>query len=252
MTEEEVNTVIFPKNLGKNVCDVFLIVNLPDGVTISGTSVAELEALAIEANFASGTQKSFVMTGEGEATIVDRKKILAASGTIDVDRVASKISLTAKVAKSIVADGTTWVSDPSSMKIQFCKGQNTAVLSGDPAAVDASSFDYAKRTYSQTSEETGFTIWKGDPFYSYPKTWNSGDKDAEPYLLIELPWSSQGGATNTYKSCYYKVFLSSEELVRNTWYDITLTLSVLGSFTETEPTVMITGLQYKVCNWSSF
>lgn len=253
VTEEEVNTVIFPKNLGKNVCDVFLIVNLPDGVTISGTSVAELEALAIEANFASGTQKSFVMTGDGEATIVDRKKILAASGTIDVDRVASKISLTAKVAKSIVADGTTWVSDPSSMKIQFCKGQNTAVLSGDPTA-KAKYFDYNKRTYSENTEKTenGFTIWNGDPFYSYPKTWNSGDKDAEPYLLIELPWSSQGGATNTYKSCYYKVFLSSEELVRNTWYDITLTLSVLGSFTETEPTVMITDLEYKVCDWSSF
>ena len=253
VTEEEVNTVIFPKNLGKNVCDVFLIVNLPDGVTISGTSVAELEAMAIDANFASGTQESFVMTGEGVATIVDRKKILAASGTIDVDRVASKISLKAKVAKSIEADGKTWVSDPSSMKIQFCKGQNTAVLSGDPTA-KAKYFDYNKRTYSENTEKTenGFTIWNGDPFYSYPKTWNSGDKDAEPYLLIELPWSSQGGATNTYKSCYYKVFLSSEELVRNTWYDITLTLSVLGSFTETEPTVMITDLEYKVCDWSSF
>lgn len=258
VTEEEVNTLIFPKNLGKKDCDVFLIVNLPDGVKISGTSVAELEAMAIDANFASATQESqdsqdsFVMTGKGVAEIKDRKKILAATGTIYVDRVASKISLTAKVAKSIVVDGTTWVSDPSSMKIQFCKGQSTAVLSGDPTAVAASSFDYKKRTYSKTSEETGYTIKKGDPFYSYPKTWNSGDKDAEPYLLIELPWSSEGGATNTYKSCYYKVFLSSEELVRNTWYDITLTLSVLGSFTETEPTVMITGLQYKVCNWSSF
>ena len=254
VTEEEVNTKIFPKTLGKNVCDVFLIVNLPDGVKISGTSVAELEALAIEANFASGTQKSFVMTGKGAAEIKDRKKILAATGTIYVDRVASKISLTAKVANSIEAGGKTWVSNPKTMKIQFCKGQSTAVLSGNPTAVAASSFDYEKRTYTKNTEKTenGFTIWNGDPFYSYPKTWNSGDKDAEPYLLIELPWSSQGGATNTYKSCYYKVFLSSEELVRNTWYDITLTLSVLGSFTETEPTVMITGLQYKVCNWSSF
>ena len=257
VTEEEVNKYIFPKNLGKNVCDVFLIVNLPDGVTISGTSVAELEALAIKADFASATQESqdsFVMTGKGVAEIKDRKKILAASGTINVDRVASKISLTAKVANSIEADGKTWVSDPSSMKIQFCKGQSTAVLSGDPSDVAASSFDYEKRTYTENTEKTenGFTIWNGDPFYSYPKTWNSGDKDAEPYLLIELPWSSQGGATDTYKSCFYKVFLSSEELVRNTWYDITLTLSVLGSFTETEPTVMITDLEYKVCNWSSF
>lgn len=254
VTEEEVNTLIFPKTLGKNVCDVYLIVNLPDGVTISGTSVAELEALAIEANFASGTQKSFVMTGKGVAEIKDRKKILAASGTIDVDRVASKISLTAKVANSIEAGGKTWVSNPKTMKIQFCKGQSTAVLSGNPTAVAASSFDYEKRTYTKNTEKTenGFTIWNGDPFYSYPKTWNSGDKDAEPYLLIELPWSSEGGATNTYKSCYYKVFLSSEELVRNTWYDITLTLSVLGSFTDTEPTVMITGLEYKVCDWSSF
>ncbi len=254
VTEEEVNTLIFPKSLGKKDCDVFLIVNLPDGVKISGTSVAELKTLAIEAGFASGTQESFVMTGEGVATIVDRKKILAATGTINVDRVASKISLTAKVANSIEAGGKTWVSNPKTMRIQFCKGQSTAVLSGDPSAVAASNFDYAKRTYTQDPGETedGFTIWKGDPFYSYPKTWNSGDKDAEPYLLIELPWSSDVGENKTYKSCYYKVFLSSEDLVRNTWYDITLTLSVLGSFTDTEPTVMITGLQYKVCNWSSF
>ena len=259
VTEEEVNTLIFPKTLGKKDCDVFLIVNLPSSIDKSKTSVTELKKQAIEAAFASGTQESFVMTGEGVATIVDRKKILAASGTINVDRVASKISLTAKVANSIEvanSDGTTttWVSNPETMKIQFCKGQSTAVLSGDPTAVAASSFDYEKRTYTENTEKTenGFTIWNGDPFYSYPKTWNSGDKDAEPYLLIELPWSSQGGATNTYKSCYYKVFLSSEELVRNTWYDITLTLSVLGSFTETEPKVTITDLEYKVCNWSSF
>lgn len=256
VTEEEVNT-LFP---GVDDCKVFLIVNLPDGVNgvnideyvkNHGTSVEQLKKFTINANFASGAQASFVMTGEGKATIVDRKK-LAASGTIDVDRVASKISLTAKVANSIdVANSdnttTTWYSDPSNMTIKFCNGQNTAALNGDPAAVPASIFD-ATRTFNQTpgETETGFTVWNGVPFYSYPKTWK-GDKDAEPYLLIKLPWFSKAKDSETIiKDCYYKVFLSSEELVHNTWYDITLTLSVLGSFTET-----ITDLKCNVCDWGS-
>lgn len=250
VTEDELNNIFNPNT---NKCEVFLIVNLPSTVNIdkNKTSLDDLEALTIDAYFnTKSTQESFVMTGLGTVNLDNSTTIPTASGSIYVDRVASKISITAKVAKSIMADGHEWVSDPSSMQIQFCKSQSKAVLSGDPSAVAVSSFNYEMRTCSQTSEEADFTICNWDPFYSYPKTWNSGDKDAEPYLLIELPWSSDSGETKTYKPCYYKVFLSSKELVRNTWYDITLTLSELGSFTETGK--VITDLEYKVCGWSSF
>lgn len=254
VTEDELNTVLFPKPY-TNECEVFLIVNLPESETIdkNKTSVADLEALALEADFGTKrTQDAFVMTGLGTARIVDRKKILAATGTINVDRVASKLTIHLDVNHSIEDKGATWVSDPDNMKVTFCNAQGKALLSGVAGAAEAALFNYADGTkLTKTDEDADKnTKWDCTQFYSYPQTWTTGSPE-QPYYLITLPWKNETEGSTGFRNCYYKVYVNTASLERNTWYDVNLTLDVLGSFYETEPKVLL-DLTYQVCNWSEF
>ena len=254
VTEDELNNVLFPKPY-TNECEVFLIVNLPESVAIdeTKTSVADLEALALEADFRTKrTQDAFVMTGLGTARIVDRKKILAATGTINVDRVASKLTIHLDVNHLIQDKGATWVSDPDEMKVTFCNAQSKALVSGVAGAAKAALFNYADGTkLTKTDEDADKnTKWDCTQFYSYPQTWTTGSPE-QPYYLITLPWKNETEGSTGFRNCYYKVYVNTASLERNTWYDVNLTLDVLGSFYETEPKVLL-DLTYQVCNWSEF
>ncbi len=232
-------------------CKVFLIVNLPEGTVIpTDTSIDNLKKIAVEANFSSLPVGSFVMTGEGEATLLSRTMNPAAEGNINVDRVASKLTLNIKV-KNTFRDGegddaTIWTSQPKAMKVSLYNCVNNAELSGEPVQ-PTSSFDILERTFTVTTG-TELTECAGDPFYSYPVEWAPGSEE-EPYFFIMLPWTDETGDGTTYNPCYYKVILSDTHLVRNNWYNIDLTLGVLGSFNETEPEVVVSDRNYYVLNW---
>ncbi len=236
-------------------CKVFLIVNLPEGTVIpTDTSIDSLKEIAVETNFSSLPVGSFVMTGEGEATLQSRTLNPAAEGNINVDRVASKLTLNIKV-KNTFKDGegddaTIWTSQPEAMKVSLYNCVNNAELSGEPLE-SPSRFDILERTFAETPG-TEVAECACDPFYSYPVEWAPGSED-EPYLFIMLPWTDEtGDGTDdgiSYRPCYYKVILSDTRLYRNNWYNINLTLDVLGSFNETEPTVVINDVTYYVLNW---
>ena len=232
-------------------CKVFLIVNLPEGAVIpTDTSIDNLKKIAVEADFSSLPVGSFVMTGEGEATLLSRTMNPAAEGNINVDRVASKLTLNIKV-KNTFRDGegddaTIWTSQPEAMKVSLYNCVNNAELSGEPVQ-PTSSFNILERTFTVTPG-TELTECAGDPFYSYPVEWAPGSEE-EPYFFIMLPWTDGTGDGTTYNPCYYKVILSDTHLVRNNWYNIDLTLGVLGSFNETEPEVVVSDMNYYVLNW---
>ena len=79
-----------------NDCDVYVIVNLPDGVlaTASDHKLSTLRSMVVNADFDSSLkQESFVMEGLGIASIIDRGKVVAAEGDIEVSRIASKITV---------------------------------------------------------------------------------------------------------------------------------------------------------------
>ena len=227
----------------QETCKVFLIVNLPAGTVIpSDTSIDNLKEIAVEADFSSLPVGSFVMTGEGDATLQSRTQNPAATGTIGVDRVASKITLNITTNNTYVDGGVTWTSRPKDMKVSLYNCVNNAELSGIPVETP-SYFDIINRTFAVT---TGVDVSECtcDPFYSYPVEWTPGSED-EPYFFIMLPWSDGTG----YKSCYYKVILSDTRLESNNWYNINLALSVIGSFNEQEPTVVVSNANYYVVNW---
>ena len=271
-SEDEIKNILF--KYPYNDCDVYVIVNLPEDIDIDALPDRKLSTLKKivlkDANFeANLIQSSFVMEGLNVATVVDRNKVLAAKGTIPVDRVAAKISVSVKVQEQIdlleevdFTSGMKWTSEPDQMKIEFVNGVNRAVLSGNPTDVTFTEDDFfrdnnAAREFTSTTID-GAEFWSCEPFYTYPTKWEIGS-DEEPYLFITLPWTTEiwtevdGQKPPIYKTypCYYKIMLSSDELKRNTWYDLKINIGILGSFENTPEVILpIEEIDYFVADWS--
>lgn len=252
-----------------NDCDVYVIVNLPDGVlaTASDHKLSTLRSMVVNANFNSSLeQESFVMEGLGIASIIDRRKVLAASGTIDVSRLASKITVGVKVKESVETmdnltstNGQVWTSKPQDMLIELVNGASVAVLSGDPTMVENQKLDTLDNQQRIFSDLDNDKIWSCAQFYSYPSTWDIGS-DEEPYLRITLPWETTydknvNGEPIPYvdvQTCVYKVILGGEKLTRNTWYDLTIDIGILGNFENQEEVLLpIENTNYFVADWST-
>ena len=252
-----------------NDCDVYVIVNLPDGVlaTASDHKLSTLRSMVVNANFNSSLeQEAFVMEGLGTASIIDRRKVLAASGTIDVSRLASKITVGVKVKESIQTmdnqtstNGQVWTSKPQDMLIELVNGASVAVLSGNPTMVESQILYTDNNQQRIFSDTDGDQIWTCAQFYSYPSTWDIGS-DEEPYLRITLPWETTydknvNGEPIPYvdvQTCVYKVILGGEKLTRNTWYDLTIDIGILGNFENQEEVLLpIENTNYFVADWST-
>ena len=272
-SESEIKDILF--KYPYNDCDVYVIVNLPSNINIDelpDRKLSTLKNIVLEdANFeANLVQPSFVMEGLSVATVEDRNKVLAAKGTIPVDRVAAKISVSIKVEDQInlldevdFTSGMKWTSNPEKMTIEFVNGVNRAVLSGNPKDVTFAETDY----FTDNSESRKFTsttidgteFWSCEPFYTYPTKWEIGS-DEEPYLFITLPWITEiwtdvgGQSPPIYMpyTCYYKIMLGSDELKRNTWYDLKINIGILGSFENTPEVILpIEDTEYFVADWSA-
>ncbi len=252
-----------------NDCDVYVIVNLPDGVlaTASDHKLSTLRSMVVNANFNSSLeQEAFVMEGLGTASIIDRRKVLAASGTIEVSRLASKITVGVKVKESIQTmdnqtstNGQVWTSKPQDMLIELVNGASVAVLSGNPTMVESQILYTDNNQQRIFSDTDGDQIWSCAQFYSYPSKWDIGS-DEEPYLRITLPWETTydknvNGEPIPYvdvQTCVYKVILGGEELTRNTWYDLTIDIGILGNFENQEEVLLpIENTNYFVADWST-
>ena len=273
-SEDEIKNILF--KYPYNDCDVYVIVNLPSNINIDelpDRKLSTLKKIVLEdANFeANLIQPSFVMEGLNVATVVDRNKVLAAKGTIPVDRVAAKITVSIEVDDRIdlqtppdtpdnLTSGMIWTSEPRQMKIEFVNGVNRTVLSGNPDNVTLTPEDRYNVTHSVPAipEDEHPESWTCEPFYTYPTKWEIGS-DEEPYLFITLPWTTviwtavDGQQPPIYKTypCYYKIMLGSDELKRNTWYDLKINIGILGSFENTPEVILpIEEVEYFVADWS--
>ena len=270
-TEDEIKNVLF--KYPYNDCDVYAIVNLPTSINIDNLpdrKLSTLKKIVLQANFETNlTQPSFVMEGVSVATVIDRNNIKAAEGTIPVDRVASKISVSVSVIDEInkeveieQSSGMLWTPEPEQMKIELVNGVNRTVLSGNPNEISLTADDLftdnnGARTFTSTTVD-GKELWSCAPFYTYPNKWELGS-DEEPYLFITLPWTTviwtgvDGQDPPIYKTypCYYKIMLASDDFKRNTWYDLKINIGVLGSFENTPEVILpIKDVQYFVADWS--
>ena len=259
MNEGTLNTIVFPRPIEE--CEVYLIANLPNGVlpedlsTVADTRLATLQALAVTANFkGNAVQEAFVMTGQGKARITSRNKTVAAEGDITIERLAAKLTTRIAVANSFTdSDGKEWIPQVDSMKIHLDNAASNTTLAGD---FGTTRFDYDVRTKFGTangtigSESVLFHVYQ--PFYSYPCKWDSyTNTEGTMALYIQLPWKTTVDGTTKYQNCFYKVYPATMQLDRNCWYNLDLKIGVLGSFTETDDPIEITGIIYKVIDWKN-
>lgn len=272
MIEGELNNLVFP--MPYEECEVYLIANLPTnadgGYDIpQKTDLESLKAMTIstvfqKANPESGKefteQSSFVMDGLGKARIVKRSETIAATGDIQLGRLAAKFTVRISVDDTFTdTNGKKYTPVVDEMQVHLVNASNTAQLTG---ALGTRNFDYDARNKFVTQnvikkvidentkqeKEVNRVMYVFEPFYSYPLSWEYKDENAL-VLHVMLPWKEEG--KDNWERCNYKVFPSTLQLDRNNWYNIDLHIGVLGSFDNVEENwPEITG-EYKVLNWNN-
>ena len=213
---------------------------------------------------ASDYPKYFVMAGELALTRAAISSDYAATGEVEMNRVAAKISIDLKIKQEVTdKNGKVWVPMLGGTQIRVYP-QNmagSAVLGGaDPKTetsgpifpTDLNLFTY-KEIALQSEKESSYVVDDGtyyviasqEDFYTYPMEWEPGSDD-EPFIKVIVPWRGQSGTTSQ-KEIYYKVMLPLESIESNKYYNFTVVASVLG--TEGEPEVTLEPLSAMVVDW---
>ena len=173
--------------------------------------------------------------------------------TVDLRRLAAKLTVNITVTESETIGEYVWVSRPELLKAYYVNALNnkTTVLgaplqrSAIPAA-DVANYEYL--TYPQPYKMTPAPAedvyqYTTDPVYTYPQEWTSDD-NGEPYFKLEMPWlNDTEGQTDTNgdplismgsSNFYYKVTVPKPgtdgkwTLERNKWYQVNVTLRMLN------------------------
>lgn len=219
-------------------------------------SEAALRALTFTTNLATDptAETTFAMDGTGDIDVTDNE----ISGTVELVRNAAKITLTVNLPSTLTADDKTYKPQTKGITVTFNKGVKTF---GD----ETDMFNVGQRVgIDGTADAEGNTPVSFEPFYSYPTTWKTGD-DNEPYFTLHVPWgeTNSEGSVTSYTTYHYRVpinktnfdkdengkDLTTLSLNRNHWYQINLTVGVLGT-PEASDYVEVPG-NYEVKPWGN-
>ena len=260
---------IFPSG---SLCDIFIIANFPGDdsdfeIGNINTTVEKLGAhtLSMTSKEYDAVNKPFVMVGSGK---VQKGKNSNATATIALERVASKVTMTVKIPKSIQIDkGIEKVnmypvlvdSDGNEpLKTSFRYGTNKSYLTGAyPDHADnyiwTDKIPYTKSEELSTDEYYTFTC--DMPFYTYARSWEKGADNAA-YVTFEIPWgedlNEDGKIDNNYQTYYYQILVNGKgrNFEPNAWYDMSVKVGILGSTIETEPR-LLEDMTYYILDWTT-
>ena len=257
---------IFPSG---SLCDVFVIANLPGNPTFEAkTPETTMQALGeYVLNMKEGKYdvvgKPFVMTG---SSTVQKGKNSTATATINLARVASKVTMTVKVPKKIdeVKQGENTVTmlpvlvdndNKVTLKTSFHYGTSKSYLS-EAYPEDPNNYiktDKIPYTLMETTE-SHYVYTCDVPFYTYARAWEKGSDNAA-YVTFEMPWGADNdnnGEVDSYRTYYYQILVNGKDrnFVPNAWYDMTVTVGVLGSTVEALPKEL-EELSYYVLDWTT-
>ena len=224
-----INTDDFPALKGPSY--FYALVNYPGEVTAK--TMTDLLALPISTDFTKA-QTSFVMDSfdsSKESGLIYLTPNGSAEDRIQevpVARVAAKLVLNIKVAKSITdALGDEWTPVLDQMWVNFLYARKTATVAATPMPFDD------KANYYNTDQampdggtlNAGFYEYTTAPVYTYPQAYKTSDVTA-PYFKIFIPWLSKLKGMNNF---YYKIILPElDEFKRNKIYQLDVEVSVLG------------------------
>ena len=256
---------IFPSG---SLCDVFVIANLPGDPTFEAkTPETTMEALGqfvldmTEGEY-DAIGKPFVMTGSSR---VQKGRNSNATANISLKRVASKVTMTVKVPKSIVVkNGSEDVTmlpvledneGNEPLKTSFHYGTNKSYLSGKYPDNPSNYINTEKIAYTlSATTETHYMFTCDMPFYTYAREWEKGADNAA-YVTFEMPWGTDednDGVADNYRTYYYQILVSGKDrnFTPNTRYDMVVTVGVLGSTVEALPKEL-DELSYYVLDWTT-
>ena len=233
---EEKLAALFPQS--QDQCEVFVVANLPEKP--ANTSLENLKKVSITTAFnESWKQSSFIMVGEGTATVIDRNQTVVASADIQLERLAAKLTIRIKVEESVTdANNKVWEPETGSLKLSLKNAASTTTLGGGQNA--PTMFNFTERI--NPPKEGDFYVF--NPFYSYPRSWDIINSDALAFY-VDLPWTCNEDGVE-YEHCYYKVLPNTSQLDPNNWYHMDLTIGVIGATSEEQQPVPITDVTYKV------
>lgn len=254
----------------QNECIAYVIANYPYDDLKNGMTIKELKNKPINSNFQT-VQASFVMDGQG--TIIKENNKL--SGTIPLNRAASKIDLTINTIKNIVhKNGKYYRPKYDGIYTGFYNGVANAVVNAS-SATNTYTKNYFNVKINDESNRRKLVNNAGKymheiPFYSYSSQWDSGDVNA-PYLMLYVPWveviASETGSYvdengnkyadkdgNEITPSYYQIPINEKSdnprtLLRNYYYKVLINVGILGSSTIEEPEVLFPS--YLILNWST-
>ena len=276
MTSEEVNNKIFPLYPSDiREATVLAIVNYPgtmvaDEEDLSGTSLDEINAIALSTDFVSPAdhkQPSFIMSGSQVIELRGRTQIMAATGTIALERYACKMTVGLNVATSVeLSSGEVWSPMLEGMEVYLVNGVQSVTLGGEDPTPEYFSYSTNRMRFVRKDVEgnliplldkTG-NYFNTYPMYMYPQHWtygSNGDTDKEPYLKLVVPWRRSGehGFSPTQKQFYYKIIMPDDKrsdfkrrFARNNWYHINIDVGILGAETDEAAVTVDAGLCYMV------
>ena len=174
--------------------------------------------------------------------------------TINLSRIAAKLTMEITIPASVTGVGETWtplVSDIQAYYVNALNNKSTVGATPVQRSVLTSETGYDYMTYPTsyplTRKEGTAIVFDTDPVYTYPQKWTMGE-NGEAYFKISMPWNGSVHGTSNF---YYKVAAPQPvdgkvTLNRNSWYKISVTLSVLDS---EEEYVEITG-DFTVVPWA--
>ncbi len=280
--EKTVGAALFPS--GASQCYVYAVANtgtlvtLPSTAGDAATSKENLKKLSVSAEFGPTTasdpfaepQADFVMDGSATLTKDADQNI---SGTVELSRAAAKVTFYVTEVKPVQDKDPstddllgTWNALTDKMHVCYRNAVNFSLINGDttPAERSGHVVNYTTsqgRLLSPFTTSAGKTNWTHSlPFYSYFDEWTSSSSSDAPYLLLQIPWSytRAGESTPTrYFTCYYAVPFNSVpsavtgtcRIDRNTWYKVSLSVSILGSGDPDNPTEILPS--YMVLPWGN-
>lgn len=251
---------------------VLVIANYPGVISESKTSINEVEALRVTADFAASAdhrQNDFLMHGIGEIRSGpdEQDDDPICTGTVKLKRYASKMTVALHVEESVTMDTyEVWHPMMEGVEIYLVDGVNSVYLGG-PDLTQTSYFSYEKNRFrfvtkdKQTGnlEPTYYTVVDNEktyylayPMNMYPQHWIPGATESpnkEPYLKLIVPWHRDevdiDGGTNpaihvspTQKQCYYKITMPpsfEQQFKENHSYHLAIDVKILGALTDENP-----------------
>ena len=262
--------MLFPTDADTQ-CDAYIIANRPtasangdNALPVDDRSVASLKENIVLYSPSMGNrtqngttslysptaEESFVM--DGLATISRNGQVL--TGSIPVERVASKISLVIQGIADEVTDknGVVWKSNKESVRLSFRRGSKRTKLGTTPTeylytAKDEDIFSVNAVSFDKT---VGTDLTTSVPFYTYPTNWSDNEKTRSHFILV-VQWIKKEDES-VKQLTYYEINVNAAGTYtkRNTHYKIYQKIEVLGS-TDEESAEVIYPCNYMILDWGN-